>query len=101
MRCLQDLWTVSGASGGGGADVPDSVEDLRPGSGFVILRSNRMEAASVSEIKLMNNLVISWILVTWVMFHMTAALEALNSTVNEYIENVMYSKTVVSGHRQG
>ena len=48
-----------------------------------------MEAASVLEIKLMNNLVISWILVTWVMFHMTAALEALNSTVNEYIENVM------------
>ena len=57
-----------------------------------------MEAASVSEIKLMNNLVISWILVTWVMFHITAALEALNSTVYEYLENVMYSKTLLSGH---
>ena len=49
--------TVSGGRGGGGADVPNSVEDLRPGSGFVILQNNEMEDAPVLEIKLMKELV--------------------------------------------
>ena len=33
------------------------MEDLRPGSGFVILQNNKMEDAPVLEIKLMKELV--------------------------------------------
>ena len=55
--------TVSGGHGGSGADVPDSVEDLRSGSDFV--NNKKMEAASVMEIKLKNELV-TRLLVIWI-----------------------------------
>ena len=47
----------SGGNGQNGENVPNSVEDLRPGSGFVILQNNKMEDAPVLEIKLMKELV--------------------------------------------
>ena len=47
----------SGGSGQNGENVPNNVEDLRPGSGFVILQNNKMEDAPVLEIKLMKELV--------------------------------------------
>ena len=60
--------TVSGGHGGSGADVPNSVEDLRSGSDFV--NNKKMEAASVMEIKLKNDLVTSlhviWIKVMFI-----------------------------------
>ena len=55
--------TVSGGHGGGGADVPNSVEDLRSESDFV--NNKKMEAASVMEIKLKNELV-TRLLVIWI-----------------------------------
>ena len=55
--------TVSGGHGGSGADVPNSVEDLRSGSDFV--NNKKMEAASVMEIKLKNELV-TRLLVIWI-----------------------------------
>ena len=57
--------TVSGGRGGGGADVPNSAEDLRPGSDCVILQKKKMEDASVLEIKLKNKLV-TRLLVIWI-----------------------------------
>ena len=47
----------SGGNGQNGENVQNSVEDLRPGSGFVILQNNKMEDAPVLEIKLMKELV--------------------------------------------
>ena len=47
----------SGGNGQNGENVPNNVEDLRPGSGFVILQNNKMEDAPVLEIKLMKELV--------------------------------------------
>ena len=55
--------TVSGGHGGSGADVPDSVEDLRSESDCV--NNKKMEAASVMEIKLKNELV-TRLLVIWI-----------------------------------
>ena len=55
--------TVSGGHGGSGADVPNSVEDLRSESDFV--NNKKMEAASVMEIKLKNELV-TRLLVIWI-----------------------------------
>ena len=55
--------TVSGGHGGSGADVPNSAEDLRSGSDCV--NNKKMEAASVMEIKLKNELV-TRLLVIWI-----------------------------------